>query len=215
MLVGDKYNCDQENTDISLTRNSFTNSATVQAEVCKSHEKSLQDELSLTAMLFADLDADESVVEDANLENEKMNCEDFGTSLEDAVEMEGLRYVGGYIARKFPQYDYLGATVPPGYKSWIGAVEREPGKLTVPSSDFFAKLKSMETLFQCHHREGKLVPGKNAVKTLVVQIVEHVALPEDVIKFFVRCRIFFRIRELNKKITHARSHKRKIDKIIQ
>ncbi|KAK3855025.1 hypothetical protein Pcinc_038544 [Petrolisthes cinctipes] len=199
MLVGDKYNSEQENRDICLTHNSFTNSATDQAEVCKSHEKSLQDELSLTAMLFATLDADDSMVEDENLENEQMNCLDFGTNLEDAVEMEGLRYVGGYIASKVPQYGFLGSIVQPGDKSWIGIAGREPGKLMVPSSDFFTKLKSMETLFQCHHGEGKLMPGKNTVKTLVVQIVEYVALPEDVIKFFVRCHFIFPISSVKQK----------------
>ncbi|KAK3880678.1 hypothetical protein Pcinc_014836 [Petrolisthes cinctipes] len=131
MLVGNKYNSEQENRDICLSQNSFTNSATVHAEVCKSQEKSLQEELSLTAMLFATFDADDITVEDANLENEQINGNDFATNLEEAVEMEGLRYVEGYIASKFPQYYFLGSTVKPGDKSWIGIAGREPGKLMV------------------------------------------------------------------------------------
>ena len=75
------------------------------------------------------------------------------------METEGLRYVGGYIAKMFPQYQFLESDV--GKEdTWIGFISRKPGKLKNPSLDFFEQLKLMEQLFKCYHGEKKLKSWK-------------------------------------------------------
>ena len=38
--------------------------------------------------------------------------------LENVVETEGLRYFGGFIVHKFPQYQFLGCKVEEGDGTW-------------------------------------------------------------------------------------------------
>ena len=56
----------------------------------------------------------------------------------------------------------------------------------------------MERMFICYHGEKSLRPGKGAIRSLSEKIAELVSLPDEVISYFVRCRLFFRIRILNK-----------------
>ena len=72
----------------------------------------------------------------------------------------------------------------------------------------------MENLFMCHHEEKSLKPGKDSTKILTSIFHKHINLPKEVIAVFVRCRMFFRIRTLNRDIISARSSKRKYAKLI-
>lgn len=66
-----------------------------------------------------------------------------------------------------------------------------------PSSTFFSQLKVMEAMFRFYHGEKELKEGKGCVNILSIDSGNHVLLPE-VIKFFVKCRLFFSMRILNK-----------------
>lgn len=78
-----------------------------------------------------------------------------------------------------------------------------------PNNEFFEKLKIMEKLFLCHYRENGLKPGKGTIKMLAADMSKLVSLPIDVISFFIRCRMFFRMRELYKNIISSRKHSKK------
>ena len=212
-LVGNKYNIQRENQDISLSEASFVNCAETSLA---SEEEALNQELCLSAMFFSISDDKDLVNEDDQLitADDKENLDENGIDFEEAMEIEGLRYVGGYIAHKFPQYQYLGTpAIDTEDKTWIESVSREKGKLTKPTCEFLEKLKDMEKLFQIYHGEKDLKAGRNSVKTLADEIAKHVILPLDVITFFVRCRTFFRIRILNKDMKKIRSEKRKMSKM--
>lgn len=123
--------------------------------------------------------------------------DEINLDFEHAMEMEGLRYVAGYIAYKFPQHN-LGTHAKPGENTWNEVTCRKVGALMTPTSDFFDKIKVMEKLFICHHGETLLKTGKDVVNLLSDDIANFVSLPKDVIVFFVRRRTFFRILMLNR-----------------
>lgn len=78
-----------------------------------------------------------------------------------------------------------------------------------PSNEFFEKLKIMEKLFLCHYGGKCLKPGKGAIKMLAADMSKLISLPIDVIFFVIRCRMFFRMRELNKNKISSRKHNEK------
>lgn len=163
----------------------------------------LNEELCLSAMIFA-------------LDKEELNAYDppsfdvQGMNFEDAMEAEGLRYVGGFLVKKFPQYEFLGSNSTKNDNTWISACSRVEGKLKTPNKDFLEKLIIMEKLFNCYHGNSLLKAEENAFKNLTTYMVQLVSLPEDVIAYFIKCRVFFRMRILNRKLSEkARVMKKK------
>ena len=176
-----------------------------------SEANSFEPELCLSANYFA-LGENESTVNntcDDEIDDLPEECH----NLESEMETEGLRFLGGFIVRKFPNYEFLGSNVEDGDNTWIGHVAREKGKLMKPYQSFFEQLKKMDYLFKCHHGEHKLKPGKAAVFSLSRDIAKLVSLPVDVITYFVRCRMFFRMRNLNRKICSSRKNVHKMSKL--
>ena len=85
--------------------------------------------------------------------------------LEELAAEEGLRYVGGYIAHKFPHYPFLRwKQQDDTNESWIRCAERHEVKLLRPNSDFFEKLKIMDCFFNKYHGGKSLKPGKGVVR---------------------------------------------------
>lgn len=73
--------------------------------------------------------------------------------LEECTQLEGLRYFGEFMAKKFPQYNFLVTNVQPHDKTWIGAICRHEGALLSPTENVLNDLKRMESLFKCFHGE--------------------------------------------------------------
>ena len=61
-------------------------------------------------MLFS-LDKDDKGLESQLTHHDGLSNQDLEDTLEHALEEEGLEYFGGFIAHKFPQYEYLGFQV--------------------------------------------------------------------------------------------------------
>lgn len=197
-LMGSNHNTERHSDAASMSQAYFSESSGHQSETTHHSTEELDKELLLSAMLFSTLDCQSPITE----ENENVDPEEYhvkGTTLEVEMETEGLRYVGGFIVRKFPQYKFLGSNAPEDDNTWLGAVSREKTKLMSPSTKFFEQLKYMENLFKCYHGNNDLRSGKKSIKTLSNIISEYVALPSEVVTYFVRCRMFFRIRILNRK----------------
>jgi len=118
--------------------------------------------------------------------------------------------VAGYIAFKFPQYNLSCQTSFNTPTCRISTIERKSHNLTQPSTAFFEQMKQMEKLFKCFHGETDLKPGKNSIKELTERISGLVeSVPEEVVTFYIRCRVFFRMRVLNKKC-NRKSKKQKL-----
>ena len=93
---------------------------------------SLESELMLSAMIFS---CDPALTIDDEDSNLNFTVEE--TNLEEQMEAEALRNIGGFISHKFPQYSFLGSNITPEDNTWIGEICRTAGKLKTPSGDFF------------------------------------------------------------------------------
>ena len=126
--------------------------------------------------------------------------EEHGTiDQENVVEEEGLRYFGGFIVHKFPQYQDLVCIAIKGNSLWVETINRYGGLMT-HKENFLKQLKTMEKLFKIHHGNKELKAEKYAIKSLTANIQSRVKLPADIITYFMRCRMFFfsRIHGLNR-----------------
>ena len=113
-----------------------------------------------------------------------------------------MRYIGGYIVRKFSKtYPHLGRKadcLDQKKDNWIAAVNR--GDLFEPTDEFFSELLIMREVFNAIHSKA-LLHGKHCVKNLYSELKQSgVSVPDEVINFFARISIFFRLRYLNDKI---------------
>ena len=193
-LVGSNHNTDKENHDVNLSKVPFAGCHADQVQNDSTNTEDLESELLISAMFFS---CEPDITEEGK-ENSSISLGDEETMLESCMASEGLRYVGGFLVRKFPQYGHLGESVTVHDKTWIGEISRFQSKLKTPSKYFFEKLQVMEKLFVCFHGKKTLKAGKNSIVTLSRLINKYVNLPSEVINYFVRCRFFFRMRILNR-----------------
>ena len=204
-ITGRKCNSLKELDSSNISEGMFRNENS--CENSDSNETELQRELTISAMVFASIEEEKMLEENS----ENFDTEFQERTLETAADEEGLRYVGGFLASKFPEYQFLGCKLKKVHGTWISEVERDKDKLTSPSAEFFEKLKIMEKLFKLYHGEKLLRPGKGVIRFLANHIENCVSLPSKVVLFFVRCRMFFRMRVLN---TQSVSCRQKIKRCV-
>lgn len=154
------------------------------------HERELAIEVCLTTLVFKDMDF---YIEGDDISDVKIQ-----EAPEVVIEEESLRYIGGYIVKKFSKkYPQLGSSVSNNNegKSWIDFVSVK--QLHVPSDEFLSQLKIMREIFKAVHGNS-LKEGKKCVQTLCSDFGKAgVNIPADVQHFFARISIFFKIRSLN------------------
>lgn len=209
-FFGSNCNSDTSSHDTSISVNSFTT-----GEAIQNGNENLHDELTLSAMVFSTCELSNSE-DDTRDDNDLLTDFPENSTLEQEMEEQGLLYFGGYIVKKFPHYSFLGRNVELNDETWIGHICRKENKLMKPDEDFIRKLKEMEHCFNLYHGEKALKPEYNSMKKLSSYICSVVDLPNDVVFFFVKCRVFFRLRELNRRLRECRTKKnKKIKKLIQ
>lgn len=91
-----------------------------------------------------------------------------------------MRYVGGYIVKKFPQYSFLGGNISTADSTWLGEISRILEGFKTLSNEFWSDLKEIEKIFGCFHGKTEIIPGKDAIKTLSRKILDFVKLPQEV-----------------------------------
>ena len=217
-LMGSKYNVITENNDVPMISDSFSKDMLSISDSENSVTDSLQNELSLSAVILTNLHIDD--IDDPYISDGKEN-QDFPDdsipflNLGSEMKKEGLRYFGGYIAFKFPQHEFLGSHVTSQNNSWNAVASWKPGSLMTPSESFWCDLQKMEHLFLCYHGQKSLTPGRNTTEKLTMEICRHVTLPQEVIRFFARTRMFFRMRNLNRNLRLHKSENRKYSKLVK
>lgn len=207
----DFFGCNS-NIQTGTSDPSISESSLFETRKSQTGDQNLDEELTLSAMLFSAYNlSDDEEENDLYIDDIVPDTVTFETEM----EKQGLLYFGGYIVKKFPNYSFLGEAVGENDTSWIGEICRQEGKLMKPSDYFFKKLEKMEACFNVYHGKTALKPGYNVVKNLSASICPIVDLAIDVVTFFVRCRTFFRIRELNRRIRNDKhKHAKKMDKIM-
>jgi len=72
------------------------------------------------------------------------------------------------------------------------------------SSEYISQFEQLEGMFRCHHGV-KLVEGVEAVNCLVkIAVAQDITLPVDVLEFFFRLRVYFKIRLLNRQLSSSK-----------
>lgn len=204
-LVGSKYDTEVLESGVNVSEGHFTNPN--ENSLSADNEQSLDQELCKSAMMFCSLSLIDS-------KTEPEIPEPTDKSLSEEMETEGLYYFGGYIAQKFSQYKFLQEGSEEGNKQdWIQKIENHPGTLTRPGMKFFKQLEEMEKYFRCYHGNTALRAGKDSVKTLTNEITNYIDLPLNVVQFYVKCKVFFRMRILHREISFSRKVIKKMAKL--
>lgn len=84
-----------------------------------------------------------------------------------------------------------------------------------PSNEFFKQLRVVEKLFESFHGKKTLQSGRKSVNKSTSSICKRVNLPQDIVHYFVKCRVHFRIRILNREIQRNNKMKYKLIKHIR
>lgn len=103
-LLGSNYKTGRDNLDLPLTGPSFSEETS--HHLPNTDKEDLDSEMMMLAMLFSSMDIKPET--ENELENDQNKEDLFHVSkaiLEECMGSEGLKYFGGYIAHKFPQYD--------------------------------------------------------------------------------------------------------------
>ena len=126
---------------------------------------------------------------------------------------EALKYVAGFLAHKLrDKYPDLGEKTSETLSGartespWIHALSR--GGLTAPSSDFMRKIISFEKIFKNIHGNSLYREEKVISFTIASIVKQFPKFPLDVIKKYVRTRIFIRIKFLNHQIRTEKEAKK-------
>lgn len=132
-LLSEKSNTTTNNFDCLSTSDGLMKTNNKGTTFC---ERDLAVELYITSNCFKDLDVGYELENDVNDESDELGCK----SIDVVIEEESLRYIGGYIERKFcVKYPHLGqkaSECTTKNKTWTDEVNR--GELHVPSESFYS-----------------------------------------------------------------------------
>ena len=128
-------------------------------------------------------------------------------------EEDGFNYVLGYVVQKFSnKHKHLGGFAALDLTKDDSIAFKNRGGLMRIADKEKPKFEKLEMLFRNHYAEKKLKYEQNAITNLTNSALSVIALPKDVIEFYFRCRIYFRIRMLNKSTYVAKRESKKNNK---
>lgn len=131
----------------------------------------------------------------------------------DELSQDALQYLGGYIIKKLG-CDNLGirtSNVQNNVYTWVDQISE--GGLYKPSALFYEELVKLENIFIKFNGE-EFNYMNNFMKNIQLQAVS-IPLPDKVKTLFFKCRMFFRIRNMNKTLKERKyKSNKKMNKII-
>lgn len=165
-----------------------------------------------TEILSTQLLSSLSKSEDASgsISDDNINNDDDFTDIVvdyDDLHEDALEYVAGYIARRLKlgeDYVYPSGMSSQSTYTWID--ELSEGGLKKPTEEFLTKLKKLELIFNVINKDN-INTNSNYLSNLLSK-VKHNDLDDKIKTLFFRCRMYFRIRELNKKFIFSNLNKK-------
>ena len=127
------------------------------------------------------------------------------------IEYDGLENLAGYVCHKLKEPNSFIASSQSSNYTWVSHLSE--GGLSKPSTEFLGHMEELEKIFKSVN-SNKLHISKNYLKNLM-QISSSISCSEKAKLLFYRCRMYFRIRDLNRELNNATlSRKRKMKKTI-
>lgn len=117
---------------------------------------------------------------------DKLSFGDISTPQEDALE-----YIAGYVIRKLNLVEY---ECKQQSFTWVDQLSK--GYLKKPTPDFLSKIIELESIFK--KENGEEISHSPKLRQSLLKKSACVDLPDKIKDFFFKCRIYFRIRKLNK-----------------
>lgn len=128
---------------------------------------------------------------------------------------DGLENLAGYICHRFKNTIPNLEQIEPDESSWVNHLDE--GGLSKANPTMMAHFAALENVFNAVNGEGEgIYICPNYIQHLL-EVAEKAKIKcdEKIMKLFFRCRMYFRMRKLNRQITESKlSRKRKYKKII-
>lgn len=130
------------------------------------------------------------------------------------LEWDGLENLAGFIAFKLQKKEKLGYIPDSNETSFSWVNHLSEGGLLKPNLDFLTKCNELDHIFKNFNNES-LKLSKNYLKTLM-DLAQSVDLSIEAKHLFFRCKMYFKIRMLNRNIKEkSKVRKRKMTKIVK
>lgn len=110
----------------------------------------------------------------------------------DTLKDDALEYIAGYIIRKLNLLEYESDE---SSYTWVDQVSK--GFLKKPKSSFVSKIKCLDDIFSGENKDE--ISHRRGIHNHLMEKSKGVELSDKIKSFFFKCRIYFRIRDLNKK----------------
>ena len=151
-----------------------------------------------------------------NLDAKIVECmsldEDFEEFVVPKDEVDGFHYVLGFVAFKFKdKYPYFCSKEKKN--TWVASKDR--GGLKHMNDDFLESFTKLEEVFRNRHLQT-LFAESEAIAKLTMMAGHIKDIPADVKEYYLRCRIYFRVKTLNKALSLEKTRKKfkKMKKIV-
>lgn len=129
------------------------------------------------------------------------------------LQYDGLENLAGYICHKLKNQNPSVAVNPLDDSAYTWVNHLSEGGLSKPSISLMKTLKSCDDIFLKLNGE-KLMVTSGYIQNHLLE-AKDIEANEEVKKLFFRCRMYFRIRQLNVEISqNTNKRKRKFNKII-
>lgn len=136
------------------------------------------------------------------------------TNLEDELKWDGLENLAGNIAFKLRHNEKLSYIPDKNEASFSWVNHLTEGGLQKPTDEFMIKYNQLDHIFNKYNGDTLKIE-KSHLQNLI-NLAEGVNASKDVKTLSFRCKMYFRIRILNRNLTDMSSiRKRKMTKIVK
>ena len=165
----------------------------------------------ITQVVYSNLELDKEQGENDNDENCDSNNNNSDIDIYD-LQYDAREYLAGYIIKKLG-CENLGqfTTNQTNQNSWTWVDEVSEGGLIKPSPEFMKILSDLELIFI--NINGKQIKTQTDYLKFHIKECAQIDISLHIKMLFFKCRLYFRIRELNKCI-RTEKYQRKLKKTI-
>lgn len=128
----------------------------------------------------------------------------FNEEEEEQLQQDGMQNIAGYVAYRLRHEEVLGTlTLDPSNKTWIDKLSE--GGLYKPSEAFLRSVHKLEEAFNQYN--GNTLNCKENYINGLLDLSRDIEGSDKMKRLFFRCKMYFRMKTMNKKLTDSSSSK--------